>query len=385
MRTNPFKANSSPQKINGRIHPNGRAGYSVERLSKHAPVNGSDLRSRLSEDEEFNSRQFRMRGLDTYSQIDRSVSDPGLSNVAISHRPEKQRSARGSKGLTSHGRKLVMNAIDYLQWRFGRRCLSFGTVTLPSMTDEQDLEVTQKWGEIIRRFNQSVGRKLHEKGLPRWIVGACENQPSRSSREKQSCLHFHFVFAARFPKSDWRVTHSEIREAWRSAVLSVVSSLSDSDFSACEHVVGIRKSVTAYIAKYLTKGSGIVGNVADLPNRRFPNSWYSCSLSLRSIVNRSTRTGEFIGAFLSRLHEESWLYLKRVEITAADGHKVTVGWSGQLKPGWSQLLDVPVYIPIEESDAKLLQFPFQKVFHDGYFPIVLNIGLAHHSSVVKCV
>lgn len=377
MRTNCLKSSSKPQEINGRIRPNGRAGYSVERDRKYTPVNGSDLIPGLTEDEEFNSKLFRLHGGAELRSILEANAALGLSNVPNSHRDGKRIAKRGSKGLTSHGRSQVFNGIEYLQWRFGRRQLSFGTVTLPAMTREQDEQVTQEWSQIVRIFVQNLRRKLNATSLPNGIVGASEMQSRRSERDGVAALHLHFVFVGRLPKSHWRITPKTIRSAWRGAVVSRVPSLADTSFCATEHIVAVKHSVSGYLAKYLTKGSGVVGNVDAASSPNHPNSWYTISRHLSKIIGRTTRSGRYIGAFLSNLEDQYWLYKRAVKIKDGNGQEFTIGWFGQLKPGWSQFIDVPVFIPIEESMSFVLLFPLPKVFHDGYYSIVLNVGLLH--------
>lgn len=369
----PFVSSRSTQKINGRVYPNGRFGYAVEKESKTPPVNDRDLRSTLTEDEEFNARQFRMRGLESYSAIARGDSPPGLSNVPNSHKSKTREKSRGSKGLTARGRRLIFNGLDYLTWRFGRRSLSFATVTIPSVSPEMVIEITKEWANICRTFIQRIGRKLNEQNLPSWIVGAYEVQVSRLNNTGNACLHFHFCFVGRVVRGPWRVAHDEVRSAWRSAIVSRIPTLSDCDWSACENVQPVRKNVAAYLAKYLSKGSGNLGDVATFQVARPPCSWYTCSLELRRIVDRNTRYGRAVGSILSGLSEEAFITRKAVKIKDSNDQEFIVGWYGVLRPGWSQHFHVPVHIPIEESNDKVNQFRFPKVLHDGYCSVALNV------------
>jgi hypothetical protein len=356
----------------------------MERTTKNTPVSLCDLNHRPTEDEMFRVRLKNLYGTSVLESLPSPGAAPGLSNVTNSTREYKTPARRGSKGLTSHGRAIVFNAIDYLQWRFGRSSLSFGTVTIPSVTPEQNAAITKEWSRIIDLFTKYIRRKLHVQGLPDWIVGAHEIQTSRLSTHGLACLHFHFVIVARRSRGAWGITHKEVRELWRRAVVSRVPSLADVSFSACEHLVAIRKSVASYLSKYLTKGSGVVGDVDAPPDSKHPHSWHSCSLSLRRIVARSTRSGRHIGAFLSGLGEESWIYKKAVKIKGFEGEEFVVGWYGQLLPGWSRLLDVPVHVPVEEGNPLVFQFPLPKRFHDGYVPIVLSVAITGIPVFTEC-
>ena len=76
------------------------------------------------------------------------------------------------------------------------------------------------------------------------------------------------------------------------------------------------------------------------------------------------------------------MFKKAVKVCDSSGHEFIVGWYGQLKPGWSLLLDIPMFIPVEESMSSVFQFPLPKAFNDGYTPIVLNIGYVHLAPLV---
>lgn len=376
------RVESTPD-IHGRIRPDGRAGFAQERTTATNPVEGFSSDPPGNEDESFRVRLARQHGTDVLRKCLEGEARPGSSNASNSRKNRKTLAKRGSKGLTSHGKALIMNACGYLSWRFHRRSLSFATVTLPAMNKEQWLASVEGWSAIVKNFVESLRRKLSGQNLPDWIVGAFETQQLRGAIEGRPVLHFHFIFVGRVLRGAWRVSRTEIRALWRRAVLSRIPSLSDSSFSATENVQGIKRSVAAYLSKYISKGDKSVADVAAIPSTGLIASWYTCSLPLRRVVSRSTRSGRFIGAFLSRLCEEDWLYKRAVKVQSGAGHPIIVGYFGQLKPGWSQLLDVPVFIPIEENDRKVFQFPFQKNFHDGFAPIALNVGLAHYAPILE--
>lgn len=370
---NPFVSSSKPVNVVGKIYPDGTCGWSNEREVTHAPVNGSDLIDSPSVDEAFDRRFAKQFGVEELRAAKEKEPTLGLSNVINSPSDSKKRSPRGSTGLTSHGRKLIRNGAGYLEWRFGRRHLSFATVTLPGITAIENAQVTEEWGAIVKTFIKNIGRKLNDENLPTWITGCYEIQPQRAKESGIAVLHFHFVFVGRRPRSGWAITPREIRSAWRSAVISRVPSIANRDFAACEHVVRIQRSVAAYLSKYISKIKQCVGDVATLHGAGYPSSWYACSLQLRRIVCRSVRSGRHVGEFLSTLDERFFLYRQRIECTDSSGYRFTVGWYGVLRLGWSEHLDVPIHVPIEESNRNVSQFPLPKVYSDGYSYIAINV------------
>lgn len=359
-------ASSKPRLFTGRIQPTGKAGYAPVRESKNPTVNSSDLTSSFTDDEEFDIRQVRLHGADSLRKSKGVPEFLGLSNVPNSHKTPEKRSPRGSKGLTAHGRDVIRNSCEYLDWRFGSKNLSFLTVTLPTVSEEENAAIVEKWGDITRTFFQAIGRLLHAKNLPNWIVGCYEIQPQRYEESGIAVLHIHCSFVGRKPYGSWAVTPRQARKCWRSAVVSSVPSLANRDFSASENLQRVRTRLGSYMAKYMSKGFVGLGDVAAVPRERHPSSWYTCTRVLSRICNRSVRSGRYVGEFLESLDREGWLFLKPIESTDSSGYRFIVGWAGQLKPGWSIALGINTHHPQEESDDLLSCYKFRNTYHDGF-------------------
>lgn len=358
----------------GRVLPNGRASFSLERTAKDTPVNlPHDWDSGVYD-------AYKRRALASWHgegacQYDDMDVAPLVYQTSLTSEAEiKPRQQRGLKGLTSHGKQVVFNAIDYLQWRFGKQHLAFATLTLPSLTLEQSWEVSEQWSQIVDLFIQNIRRKLNAESLPPWIVGASEYQTSRFTESGIPALHLHCVYVARRPYGHWKISCEQVRDAWRSAVVSRVPSLADVSFRSSEHVVGIRKSVAAYLAKYLSKGSGVVGDVDTRRLKSCPRSWYTCSNQLKRLINRCTRVGRRIGAKLAELPESAWAFKSPITIRKSDGQEVIIAWCGQLKKGWSSYFDVSISRDVYAAFLEVFKFPFPKVFHDGYHCIAVSVA-----------
>lgn len=357
---------SKPQTINGKIFPNGQCGWSVSRESDENP--GADL----SAIADRAMRPQRCGGLSyipdhpTLLAMQDGIEPLGLSSAANSHKESEKRSRRGLKGLTSHGKRLIRNGVDYLEWRFGRQHLSFCTVTLPSVSLEESIAIAEKWAEIVRTFIQNIGRKLNVKGLPRWIVGSTEIQTKRYVSSGIAALHLHIVYVGRKPGGGWSISAKQIRSAWRSAIVSLLPSLSDRDFTATENVQQVRKSAGNYLSKYVSKGQRALGDVATICPSRLPTSWYTCTNKLRKLILGCVRTGGDIGSFLAGLPESAFIYKRRVTATDSSGRSFTVGYSGHLKPGWEHLVRLPLYCPPPEYLYLRSPFRFPSRSYPGF-------------------
>lgn len=357
---------SKPVLITGRIFPTGSCGWSQVRETDEQP--GADLSAIVE-----HSMRPRLVGGLTYSNPDptlkslhESAHSLGLSNVANSPSAKKPRAKRGLKGLTSHGRRMVMNAADYLTWRFGHKHCVFGTVTLPSVSKEEAIACTESWPQIVKTFVKNIGRKLHASNLPAWIVSATEIQTSRWKETGVFALHLHFAFVGRCPRRSWALTPVQVRNAWRSAIVSAQPNLSELDYSSCENLQAVRSSIGAYFAKYVSKGSGDLGHACNLEAVVLPPSWYSCTNMLRRLVLRSVRSGLQVGSSLSALPAEGFIWRRRIEIQRSDRSKMTVGWAGQLKVGWDRFFPSAIAPP---EDMFLETFPPLKIgvrYHDGF-------------------
>ena len=229
--------------------------------------------------------------LETPSEYARKWDTPiGLAQTSNSHKvkdPGKAR--RGTKGLTSYGKKMLRNSVWRMQRLYGKRRLSFVTLTLPDLTYEEHWYVASRWAEILRIFYQKLGRRLAAAGLPRTYAGCTELQPNRSQQEEVPALHIHFVVVGR--KSNhvsWALHPRTFRRIWATVVGRYVSP--GKNWRACENVAAVRQDASRYMAKYLSKGCSM-----DVPPRSdetgwgLPTAWYNVSLGLKRWVSENTR------------------------------------------------------------------------------------------------
>lgn len=271
--------------------------------------------------------------------IDGNPVPLGSSNRLNSHKsPENcgrfssNRARRGQNGLTPHGKLLVKNSAAYLQERYGRQHLSFATVTIPSVSAEESREISQNWSEILRRFQQSLTRKLKSEGLPQLLVGVTEIQAARFERDGVLGLHYHCVFVGRRPRCDWAVHYLEIREMWRRSFPSKYQTL---DFSSSENVVRVKSAVDKYLSKYISKGVPVLGDSAQIEEFRdvLPTTWYNCTNNLRRVIKSMVLSGasssDAVALIVEHAVPECLEFLMPIYVVI-DDYEFIAGWRGKL-------------------------------------------------------
>lgn len=214
----------------------------------------------------------------------------GLSLPSNSHREDViAQPKRGQKGITAYGKRVLKCAVWRMQRLYGKRSLSFVTLTLPSITFEESWYVSSNWSEILRVFYQRLIRELERRGLPRVYAGCTELQPKRSNREDHPALHIHFVVVGRWrQRGEWALSPADFRRIWAEAVSPYLSH--SYSWGATENVQMVKKDVSAYLGKYLSKGI----RVDKVPSPEgtgwsLPTAWYNVSLGLRQWVTGSVK------------------------------------------------------------------------------------------------
>ena len=208
----------------------------------------------------------------------------GLSIARNSKTPPRY----GLKGLPAAGRKQVSRSLALLEEN--RRCLSFWTVSLPTEA-LTDLARSGQWAAFQDRLRQELIRRLRAAGLPALVVGVAELQPKRSRALGIPCPHLHVVFQGRKSQGHgWALDPAEldavIAAALATAGVTAPAGIATEDWLAqAGNVQQVKKSVRAYLAKYMTKGSGDtrqwIGHAAE---SLIPRQWWFWSRDLRSWV-----------------------------------------------------------------------------------------------------
>ena len=203
-----------------------------------------------------------------------------------------QRSKRGSReglsGMPSYGRKMVSRALALLE--DDRRLLSFWTVSLPTEALTA-LGRADRWPVFQDRVRKELARLLQRRGLPVRLVGVAELQPKRSRATGIPCPHLHVVFQGRrSPTAPWALSPADldgvIRAALASAGVPVPAGIDGQAFlKSAGNVQQVKRSVRAYLAKYMTKGGNDTApHVGGQWEALLPRRWWFMSRPLRDWV-----------------------------------------------------------------------------------------------------
>jgi len=228
----------------------------------------------------------------------------GLSNVAISDKSLKgvSRARRGQRGITPHGRNSIRAGCWWLEDRFGKKNLTFLTVTLP---DAAMLACTPAtWSLLVNQFMKKIRYHLKAKGLSDEVVGCIEIQEERlKNTNGVPPLHLHLLFQGRQNYKHWEMGKKFYQYLWSSTCRSVLKV--EAEFDQSCRVESIKKSGSAYMSKYLSKG----GKVLDKCNPDLlPTAWYTLSSELKEIIKNTIITCN------SHLAEQFYEYIYNGEL-----------------------------------------------------------------------
>lgn len=208
-----------------------------------------------------------------------------LPRLVDTHYLGKTRRSRGSRGLTTHGKRYVREACFLLERKYGVKRLGFYTLTIPNCTVVDLYETAICWTEIQKYFFKLLRNKLYASGIKEFdYVGVTENQTKRSVAQAAPCFHLHFIMPCYHPGSTrFLVSSNTIRRLWKQALTNYVPSLRGLNFQASADTAVLRKSASGYISKYFSKGS----DVLSIDDAALPNSWYYSSRELKAAYKRS--------------------------------------------------------------------------------------------------
>lgn len=272
-------------------------------------------------------------GLSPLPIFDRnSVEDAKTADSNIS--TDTGRARKGLTGITSHGARVVRNAAYLLQRKHGRAGLAFATVTVPSLPMEQMRELHERWHKVVELYRLRIRRCIESHGLAGEIVTVSEIQEKRYERTGLPVLHLHSVFRSLTRTGQWIVSIEKHDQIWRD-VLSSVLKVEISEVPASCNIQRVKKSASAYLGKYMSKGGKVVRSLVHTElSGWIPKHWWNCSRSLRSAIDQETRFPHALGDWLeyAASSESSgvWDWHKTVEIEMDDGQMIAIARYGRL-------------------------------------------------------
>lgn len=254
----------------------------------------------------------------------------GSSKVVKSHRTRK---ARGTKGLSRWGGRILRNSIHLLEREAGKDSLSFLTLTVPdcSLSDYRGLAAS--WDEVTRQLIQHLRRRLQSQQLSGEVVGVSEIQEKRYQRTGVPALHLHLLFQGRAGrKTAWVITPKWVRKAWMRIIKPYLPSATA--WNSLENLQRIQKSAGAYMAKYMSKGVHTIERMIDEGLADcVPKAWWNCSFSLRRRVLSLSPCGFSVGEVVVNIINSgdwsslSYLFPIRLEHPLVGAY--TVGYAGK--------------------------------------------------------
>lgn len=255
----------------------------------------------------------------------------GLSVAVISHKPAKKR--RGEGGITSLNKRYIKSAWALLEREHGRRCLSFGTSTLPNLSDEDLLKVCVNWSDLVRKFFQELTRLLERRGYSTNYLFVTEIQEDRYLATGKVCPHLHWVAQGKkhqFMKG-WAIDKSEIKDLWARMLSNLLGH--DVPAGAATRVEQPKKDLTSELGKYLSKGGKQVKQITEDGNAHLlPSAYVGMSKALKAQIKKEivTMTGDDAADFLTNLKfyaAAGFLKFREIAIEYL-GRSITVGWVG---------------------------------------------------------
>lgn len=207
----------------------------------------------------------------------------GLSPDRNSDAAPKPKARTGLKGLTPEGARSIRQATSALEET--RQLVAFWTITLPdeAMAEVQRQDCWASFQDAIRRY---LVRALVAAGLPPLACGVAELHPKRTAATGRPCPHLHVAFQGK--RNRW--------EAWRLDRWRLDGIIGRAFYSstgtrmptiAAGNVQGVRRSLTRYLGRYLTKGSAPM-TVCGAQIHGLPRQWWFWSQALRRLVIRHT-------------------------------------------------------------------------------------------------
>lgn len=223
---------------------------------------------------EFSTAQFYLEKIEHLT----SPKVPmGLSYASNSHRP---RNRRGLGGITPFGKRMVRSSVTLIERRFKREFLSFGTATLPPLSDSESALICEQWSDIVRKFFQELCRGLERYGLPTDYCQVTEVQSKRFTKTGFMGLHLHWLMPGKIRGRDWCFKPEQIRDIW-SRILSNALGRHVS-CPAATRVEIPKKSVQGELSKYMTKGADVLQSaIASGRSHLLPRSWWGAAKQLK--------------------------------------------------------------------------------------------------------
>lgn len=306
--------------IIAKIYPNGECSLYFERMLKKKAFPCTQKRTdrQYRHYLDFKEKFGHSAALAAQNAARRGDAPLGLVTVPIS--TKNAASPVATKGLTRLGARTLRQGAFLIEQSAGKDQVTFGTATLPAVTDEELALIEMDWSNIIDRFVKRLRYHLTKKNLPSEVIHVTEIQPKRSLNEGREIPHIHFVFQGRKRRGAWAITPKQITKFWCRAI--GLKSLTLRMYGSSCQLARVKYSVARYLSKYIAKSHSKTEDATSQPTLRTLSikQWWGCTDSLRKRIHRSTSVlGGTDAEQLWRSHEQDissvWEYLGAIKST----------------------------------------------------------------------
>lgn len=319
----------------GRIWPNGEFGISRQR---EVPFSFKGQSHKESHQSHWDKSLIAVHGIESvieYKRLERGYCYLGSSLLTKS----RTRKARGLKGISRFGSKMVRNAAKILEDENSRNKLTFLTLTLPGLSDVGLKVVAKNWSAIVKSFTERLKRHLIRSRLPGEILSVTEVQEKRLHRTGEAALHLHAIFrGTNSDRGGWAVTPALARMYWKDSVVKFVQE--DVCWDSCENLQRVKKSAAGYLGKYMTKGVRSAASEEGLA--ACPSAWWNCSQSLRLRVKKGIICNRHVISMLAEMCEANisgtFVVIREVLIKIREDFFYPAGWYGKISDEILQIL-----------------------------------------------
>jgi hypothetical protein len=279
--------------LRAKIYPNGEISFSLDRLKPLDPLVdevGLTLQQRGVKATVANhgvEAAIAFYTDERNSEISGAL--PGLvkGGLFMQAPSMEDKKKRGNAGITKYSRRLIECGATLIEKTVGKECCSFLTLTFPSEGGDFALKQISR---AYNNFQTALIRELESCGLPGLIIGCVEAQPRQSEKLGRFVPHYHLLFQGRGRYSGWAIHKDWFRDTWWRCLVNAGVVPQDGDRSACSGVERVKKSVTSYLGKYLSKAAKVKAEVAANGSEvECPGSWHKISKKMLDAIKKAIK------------------------------------------------------------------------------------------------
>ena len=279
--------------LRAKIYPNGEVSFSLDRLKSLDAVLADDV---LSLEQEGTKATIKNHGIEAAIEFYTTEGNealtgaiPGLVKSGLFMQPSEvgEQKRRGMAGITKYSRRLIECGATVIENTAGKELCSFLTLTFPCGDGEW---TTRQVNKAYNNFQTALLRKLASENLPPLVIGCVEAQPKQSEKEGRFVPHYHLLFQGRLRYKSWAIHKNWFRDTWWKCLSNAGVVSESADRSACSRVEQVKKSVSAYMGKYLSKaakaGKECLEKGLEID---CPGSWHKASRAMLAEIKKSIK------------------------------------------------------------------------------------------------